>query len=504
MDSKEQVTLHPTARNPSPSGLSWTVMTFEDDTVRILPKNMEKAQSLLTEWYNEIEYFMTIEPLVLTCNTDYQNISCTIDPSVSKYLYSVQRLSQEDLDSITKKEISVSLKDVFIQNYLPCKINQLILNKKVNHFEGLYLPQEVVNSSFELRPIAANPHAKLQPFTSSTISSTSSSSNSTNTSTSSKEAEDLLTHTKIVLETYSTKPSVTVKVPTYFSTESSNNTTLLEKKEEVGGGGGRELLGTYEAFSRWPSGKQGPYGMHSCSFSTGVDGCRWLSASQDNYMLLEEPKQEIHVFFHLKSMKSFVYVPPSLLPTHMTIDATKGTPEKEDPLTLILKTPQCGFVRLFTLKMQPEVVPMVNGLLHNKYHASVEELNSTLDRLHSTLTETERTKKDKQKYTHEEEKIKIYISRSFEIVDDLNYKIKASVLCNDISTNFFYDTATAQGLNVRLSNYLKDMGLQKKRYNDGYYYYGFKPKLRVLGVGLGMGGGGGGGGGGGACVGKIQ
>jgi hypothetical protein len=477
-------------------------MTFEDDTVRILPKNMEKAQSLLTEWYNEIEYFVTIEPLVLNCPTDYKNISCTIDPSVSKYVYSTQRLSQEDFDSITKKEISVSLKDVIIQNYLPCKINQLILNKKVNdfekmYFEKLYFAQETVTYSFELRPIAANPRAKLQPFTSST--STSSTSTSTINSTTSKEAEDL-THTKIVLETYSTNPSVTVKVPTYFSTESSNNTTLLEKKEEGRG----EWLGTYEAFSRWPSGKQGPYGMHSCTFSTGVDGCRWLSASQDNYMLFEEPKQEIHVFFHLKSMKSFVYVPPPLLPTHMTIDATKGTPEK-DPLTLIIETPQCGFVRLFTLKMQSEVEPIVNGLLHNKYYSRVEELNSTLDRLHLTLTATEKTMKENQAHKHEQENIKTYISRSFEIVDDLNYKIKASVLCNDISKNFLYDTATAQGLNVRLSNYLKDMGLQKKRYNDGYYYYGFKPKLKGLGVGIGGGGGGGGrGGGGGACFGKIQ
>jgi hypothetical protein len=107
---------------------------------------------------------------------------------------------------------------------------------------------------------------------------------------------------------------------------------------------------------------------------------------------------------------------------------------------------------------------------------------------------------ENQKHLHEEENIKIFIEQRYEILDDLNYKIKASVLCQEIARNLLYDPVTAQALGVRLSNYLKDMGLQKKRYNDGYYYYGLKPKFKQMG-GAGPRTGTEGGGGGG-CVGN--
>jgi arginine repressor len=38
------------------------------------------------------------------------------------------------------------------------------------------------------------------------------------------------------------------------------------------------------------------------------------------------------------------------------------------------------------------------------------------------------------------------------------------------------DKTKITGFKNRLSNYLKDLGLQKKRYNDGYYYYGIVKK----------------------------
>ena len=35
------------------------------------------------------------------------------------------------------------------------------------------------------------------------------------------------------------------------------------------------------------------------------------------------------------------------------------------------------------------------------------------------------------------------------------------------------------GFKNRLSNYLKELNLQKKRYSDGYYYYGIVKKTLV-------------------------
>ena len=38
------------------------------------------------------------------------------------------------------------------------------------------------------------------------------------------------------------------------------------------------------------------------------------------------------------------------------------------------------------------------------------------------------------------------------------------------------------GFRTRLSKYLKDLGLQKKRYNDGFYYYGIVEKQTIYHV----------------------
>jgi hypothetical protein len=462
------------------SPLTWTVMTFEDDTVRILPKNLEQAQGLLTDWYNEIEYFMTLEQLELPCSIEYETIPGMIE--LMPQFYRKEKLGKEDFSTFTKNEYHVSYKEQLIQHYLPSKLNQLILTHKVEEFEKNAFHKQIT-SPF---PLSNTTATTLSANFIEAVEGARKTLAQQNKEAAAASAE-ALTHSTIVVETFSSNPSVSVKVPKYFFTKACNKPE--EGRREGGGGYPYDFAG-------WPSGKHGPYGMQSCTLVSGTDE-RWMSFSQDNYMLLEEATTEIHVFFHLKSMKSFIYVPPP----------PKGVTQMEPDLKLIIDTPQCGFVKLFTLKMKRGVVPVVNRLLHNKYHPSIEELNSSLDTLHATITLTEKTTSENQKHMHEEEHIKIYIDQRYEILDDLNYKIKASILCQEIARNLLYDPVTAQALGVRLSNYLKDMGLQKKRYNDGYYYYGLKPKFKQAGgegAGTGTeGGGGGGGGGGGSSVASL-
>jgi arginine repressor len=47
-----------------------------------------------------------------------------------------------------------------------------------------------------------------------------------------------------------------------------------------------------------------------------------------------------------------------------------------------------------------------------------------------------------------------------------------------INSNFVkIDSNKISGFRTRLSKYLKDLGLRKKRYNDGFYYYGIIEKI---------------------------
>jgi hypothetical protein len=56
--------------------------------------------------------------------------------------------------------------------------------------------------------------------------------------------------------------------------------------------------------------------------------------------------------------------------------------------------------------------------------------------------------------------------------------MKASALYDIILTSksVLIDQSKLGGFKNRLSKYLKDLGLEKKRFNDGYYYYGIKVK----------------------------
>ena len=59
--------------------------------------------------------------------------------------------------------------------------------------------------------------------------------------------------------------------------------------------------------------------------------------------------------------------------------------------------------------------------------------------------------------------------------------MKASVLHDLIiqSNVCSIEKTKITGFKNRLSQYLKDIGLKKKRYNDGYYYYGIVKKTNV-------------------------
>ncbi len=78
----------------------------------------------------------------------------------------------------------------------------------------------------------------------------------------------------------------------------------------------------------------------------------------------------------------------------------------------------------------------------------------------------------------EESQVKKFLKSKYTIDDDINHKMKASALYDIIISSKIVkiDEDKIAGFRNRLSKYLKDIGLQKKRYNDGFYYYGIVEK----------------------------
>ena len=75
--------------------------------------------------------------------------------------------------------------------------------------------------------------------------------------------------------------------------------------------------------------------------------------------------------------------------------------------------------------------------------------------------------------------VKQYLQHNYIFDGSQQNKIKASILYDDILNSHKvknYVTINEKYFRNRLAEYLIDLGLQKKRYNDGYYYYGIIKK----------------------------
>lgn len=184
----------------------------------------------------------------------------------------------------------------------------------------------------------------------------------------------------------------------------------------------------------------------------------------DNCLMLNDGESEqintnIIVLFHSKNVQTITIKNPSSKDLH-----------------IIENHPEFDFVKLFSISTKnKEVIDFINNDYDTIQFTDIEELNKKLtisakyiDFLnnHETLIAP----------TNEEEtQVKKYMTTFYDFDTDLNHKMKASFLHDEIINSNYYKIRV-DGFKIRLSKYLKDLGLQKKRYNDGHYYYGIYKK----------------------------
>ena len=153
-----------------------------------------------------------------------------------------------------------------------------------------------------------------------------------------------------------------------------------------------------------------------------------------------------------------------------------------DTLTSIFEYSEYGFIELFTIKTDNDEIEFFinkhyNGNIFNNSTEINESLVST-----SQFIEFSNNKLNNNKQLLEEEKsVKHYLNTYYNITNNIDNKIKAKVLYDILTKEKLcvIDKTKLAGFKNRLSNYLKELNLQKKRYSDGYYYYGIVKKTLV-------------------------
>ena len=138
-------------------------------------------------------------------------------------------------------------------------------------------------------------------------------------------------------------------------------------------------------------------------------------------------------------------------------------PDKYD--LQLLESNICGYKKYFEFENN-EIDSNINttliSLFHEKYFDDEKSLIDKINSFKELFNIDDTLKRD----------VKTFISCNYNITNIINDKMKATDLFNEI----YKFLKIEEKINIRnkLTNFLLDIGLKKKRYNDGIYYYGLQ------------------------------
>jgi len=151
----------------------------------------------------------------------------------------------------------------------------------------------------------------------------------------------------------------------------------------------------------------------------------------------------------------------------------------EDPNNVekyILDNKKYGFSvgHQFNIKKDDYILTVVMKLFDDKNYNDVGEIRQNLE----TIIQITDKINDTTSNDIEKNNITDYINNTFTITENTEDRLKSSDLCVMVENYMMsFKNEFSKGdssLKNKLSKYLLELGLKKKRYSDGFYYYGLK------------------------------
>jgi len=151
----------------------------------------------------------------------------------------------------------------------------------------------------------------------------------------------------------------------------------------------------------------------------------------------------------------------------------------------ILNNNNYGFENSYKLKYNKSnqnyknIITIIENIFQDKFFESIDIYETFLNTINILETQNNYNLNKEHMY------IENFIKSNYNITNNINDKIKSSVLNEIINTYIYNDrlhnTSIINNTNSisfrnKLSNYLLNIGLHKKRFSDGIYYYGLVKK----------------------------
>lgn len=431
------------------------LLAFEDDTFRPVIKVSEDKLNIIQEWYNTCKQIVDVEETGI-------NIP--------------EFVNETDIDSLFKN-INYKHKDLFVKSYIPEILNTINARQKINSMES---QMAIYNNAGNVSSLATKKNKTID------------------------ELNVVVPKNMIYTQDYFYKkgknviycPEYKKKIVTkdkdisgyssfsyknsYFGDIdiiSNENKTIADeveiynlKSEKACTNGDADASNSISTYNLCPTVSKSDVSEYNSEYNT-------LKPSfGENALLLKElhksnSNDDTSIINTLKLI--IVLINPQFFQTVVVVNPN------EMVLSTIFNHTEYGFIELFTLNTANEEIETLvnkqyNGITFNDF----EELNQTMLSTSQFIEFVKNKKHNDEPMLEEEKTVKNFLSTHYEFSDDINKKMKASTLYDIViraeSCKIYNDKIA--GFRNRLSNYLKELGLQKKRYNDGYYYYGITEK----------------------------
>jgi hypothetical protein len=400
------------------------LLNFDDDTFRPVINYDENDMIALKKLYNDCNITIDIE------NTPYI-ISHGLDPFTDK----------------TFKDIKIEHKSEFVDNHLPLLLLKKELTEKIEREECKFL---YGLNDLKLNSIKTDKCKKIIEILKIDI-------------------PENLAEQKYSIEDMQKKKVEYIRqlFPKYTSKENENSKTsdIKEEPEAVNSCFSKDIL----------PGDIYPYNvLYNTLAPEFSSNCMSISeqiitsyVGDVDTTLAQKRITNINVILNHKYLQTKVLINP-------------------DPIleNMIHNYPEYGFFYLFSFKTTNNlIVKSIEDKCDNCIFENIEDLNKRLSMLSDEIyymQQNEDSKEAKNElYANEEAQVKQYFKYYYDITDNIEHRIKASALCDILMNNLLVDikTHSVNSFRNRLSKYLTDLGLKKKRFNDGFYYYGVRPIL---------------------------
>lgn len=434
------------------------LLNFEDDSFRPVIKISDQHIEIINKWYNICNQLMEIEET----NIRIPNI-----------------INNSDMSTILYKNINCKHKDLFVQSYVPEILNNITAQNKIRTMES---QMSICNA----KETSISAIKKSQTISDLSISIPKNM--SYNEDYFYKKGNNIILCPKykkssVAVNGQNNKSASTRKCDSIISDVSNKLNGDIDvlnaiKKEET-----TQFFGTLNLIPEKAYGSEEDtiFTFNSCPI-IAENGYAAYNAEHNglnppfgsNMQLLGDIGDRFDdVIESTASKLIIVLINPLFLQTVVLVEP--------DLLTLetIFGCTEYGFIELFTVKSNKEEIKV---LIEKQYDCIVfnntDEINQALLSTSSFIEFIKNKQNNDEPLLEEDKSVKKYLRKYFEISNDINKKMKASALYDTITRSDLckIDKPKMSGFRNRLSTYLKDLGLQKKRYNDGYYYYGIVAK----------------------------